>query len=122
MSKSVAEFKKCPKEEIFVRAFGSDISCNQFPTKGKGTPKINFAWTLFLLCVFGVLENSKEAQLLGGNSWPERGLSLLDWRIYFVSAKWDVSAELSVHDFSIKGAKEALVLHWGWREHAIAQL
>jgi hypothetical protein len=27
MSKSVAEFKKCPKEEIFVRAFGSDISC-----------------------------------------------------------------------------------------------
>jgi hypothetical protein len=28
MSKSVAEFKKFPKEEIFVRAFGSDISCN----------------------------------------------------------------------------------------------
>ncbi|KAJ7868645.1 hypothetical protein B0H13DRAFT_2558459 [Mycena leptocephala] len=26
MSKSVAEFEKCPKEEIFVRAFGSDIS------------------------------------------------------------------------------------------------
>ncbi|KAJ7814467.1 hypothetical protein B0H13DRAFT_1924817 [Mycena leptocephala] len=29
MRESVAEFKKCPNREIFVRAFGSDISCNR---------------------------------------------------------------------------------------------